>query len=229
MSSIKYGQFCPVAKAAEILGERWTLLIIRELLFGSTRFSDFQRTLCQISPTLLTKRLNQLVDDGLVLRKSSGGKRVEYFLTAAGKELGPVVNQLAIWGMRWARGQMTDDELDVELLMHDLCRRLDPATLPGGSNILHFAFTGLDQFPRWWIVLEDDTPELCVNPPGREADVSIRTHIRTMVEIYAGDVSIASARRDGRLAVEGRPQLARSLSRWLPLSLHAKVRPAGEA
>jgi DNA-binding HxlR family transcriptional regulator len=225
--SIKYGQFCPIAKAVEMLGERWTLLIIRELLMGSTRFSDFQRTLSLISPTLLTKRLGQLVDYGLVTRKrSQGGKRVEYFLTASGKELGPIVTQLGVWGMRWARGQMTDDELDVELLMHDLCRRMDPDTLPDGGTVLHFAFTGLDHFPLWWIVIEDRKPELCVNHPGRDVDLTIRTDIRTMVSIYAGDVPLAAARRDGRLTVTGSSLLSRTMSRWLPLAILAHVRPA---
>ncbi|WP_193211226.1 winged helix-turn-helix transcriptional regulator [Luteolibacter marinus] len=232
--STRYGQFCPVAKATEVLGERWTILIIRELLLGTSRFSDFQRALSQISPTLLTKRLGQLVDQGLVLKKTStGGKRVEYFLTACGKELGPIVNSLGIWGMRWARGQMNDDELDVELLMFDLCRRLDPDALPGGSTVIHFAYCGLESFPTWWILVENGKPELCVAHPGRDADVSLHTDVRTMVEIYAGDLRLADARRDGRLEVTGSPTLVRSVADWLPLMAMAHVEPgrldAGEA
>ncbi len=118
---MKYGQFCPIAKATEIVCERWTLLIIRELLLGTTRFTDFQRALSQISPTLLTKRLNQLVDEGLAIRRTpQSGKRAEYHPTVAAKELGPIVIGLGEWGMRWARGRMSDDELD----------DLDLATLP---------------------------------------------------------------------------------------------------
>ena len=225
--SINYGQFCPVSKAAEVLGERWTILILRAMMMGSTRFSDFQRALSQISPTLLTKRLAQLVDEGLILRKTAaGGKRVEYYLTASGKELKPIIMELGAWGMRWARGKMSDDELDVELLMHDVCRQIDPSTLPGGDTVLHFTFAGLDQFPRWWIVLENEKPELCINPPGRESDVTLRSHIRTMVEIYMGDLAIPAARREGRLQVEGRPDLVRTVSRWLPIAPTAHVRPA---
>ncbi len=141
--SIRYGQFCPVAKAAEVLGERWTILIIRELLLGTTRFSDLQRALSQISPTLLTKRLNQLQDCGLVIRKKlPQQRRTEYHLTPAGRELLPVVIGLGEWGMKWARGQMSDDELDVELLMHDFSRRIDETQLPGGRTVIKFVFTG---------------------------------------------------------------------------------------
>src|SRR5436190_17550006 len=153
--SIRYGQFCPVSKAAEILGERWTILIIRELLMGTTRFSDFQRALSQISPSLLTKRLQQLHDAGLVVRKPlPAQRRTEYHPTAAGRDLLPIVAGLGEWGMKWARGQMSDDELDVELLMHDFSRRIDATQLPGGGTVLEFIFPGLTQFAHWWIVLE---------------------------------------------------------------------------
>ena len=130
--SIRYGQFCPVAEAAEVLGERWTILLIRELLLGTKRYSDFQRALSKISPTLLTKRLKQLVDCELVERQTPPGqRRVEYHLSAAGRELQPAVLGLGNWGMKWARGQMQDDELDVQMLMYDFCRRIDTAQLPG--------------------------------------------------------------------------------------------------
>lgn len=225
--SMKYGQFCPIAKATEILGERWTILIIRELLMGTSRFSDFQRALSQISPTLLTQRLGQLVDHGLVIRKPAKvGRRPEYFLTASGKELGPIISELAVWGMRWARAQMSDDELDVELLMYDVCRGLDPARLPGGATVLYFDFGKLDTFSRWWIVIEDDRRELCVHPPSRQADVSTHTDVRTLVEIWTGDTTVADARRDGRLKVTGTPALARNVSNWMPVSAVAHVRPA---
>lgn len=225
--SFKYGQFCPIAKATEILGERWTILIIRELLLGTSRFSDFQRALSQISPTLLTKRLGQLVDHGLVIRKrSSDDRRAAYYLTASGKELGPIISELAVWGMRWARGQMTDDELDVELLMYDICRRLDPDTLPGGVTVIYFGFGELEKFARWWIVLEGVRRELCIHPPGRGADVSIQTDVRTLVEIYSGDLTVADARRAGRLTASGAPMLARTISTWMPVSSVAHIRPA---
>jgi DNA-binding HxlR family transcriptional regulator len=150
--SIRYGQICPVSKTAELLGERWTLLIIRELVLGTTRFNDFQRALSQISPTLLTKRLKQLEEAGLLIRKTTQ-RRCEYYPTAAGKELKPIILNLGKWGMRWARGQMNDDELDVEMLMFDLQRRIDVDQLPGGRTVVKFSFLGLPKFAHWWIVI----------------------------------------------------------------------------
>lgn len=225
--SIKYNQFCPIAKAAEVLGERWTILIIRELLLGSTRFNDLQRGLSQISPTLLTKRLNQLVDDDLVIKKRvHGQRRVEYHLTAAGRELLPIVIGLGEWGMRWARGQMSDDELDVELLMFDLHRRIDLDQLPGGRTVVRFVFRGLDKFGHWWIVLEDGNRELCIQNPNKGVDLTITTDVRTMTEIWAGDATMAKARREDRFSVSGSPVLDRTLSAWLLPGLLSHVRPA---
>jgi DNA-binding HxlR family transcriptional regulator len=225
--SIRYGQFCPIAKASEVLGERWMILIIRELLLGTTRFSDLQRALSRISPTLLTKRLNQLQDYGLVMRKPlPKQKRTEYHLTAAGRELRPIVTGLGKWGMKWARGQMSDDELDVELLMYDFCRRLDTTQLPGGRNVIQFVFTGLTKFANWWIVIEDDGErELCVINPGKGLDVQLRSDLRTMTEIWAGDTEIRAAKRNGRLQVTGNPVLVRTLPAWLRIGMFANVRP----
>src|SRR3954469_20074958 len=131
--SIRYRQFCPISKAAELLGERWTILIMRELVLGTTRFNDFQRALSQISPTLLTKRLHELQECGLAVRKQMPDqRRTEYHATAAARELKPIILGLGKWGMKWARGQMNDDELDVDGLMYDLHRRIDVTQLPGG-------------------------------------------------------------------------------------------------
>lgn len=225
--SIRYGQFCPIAKAAEVLGERWTILLIRELLLGTARYSDFQRALSQISPTLLTKRLNQLVDCGLVERKTPAGQqRAEYHLTPAGRELEPVVLGLGQWGMKWARGQMRADELDVQMLMYDLCRRIDPDHLPPGRNVIGFSFTGLPKFAHWWIVIEPDRErELCVDHPGKPVDLQIRTDVRTLVEIWARDTEISAAKKSGRLQLSGSTLLARTLPAWLRPGLLADIRP----
>jgi len=225
--SIHYGQFCPIAKAAEVLGERWTILIIRELLMGATRFGDLQRALSQLSPTLLTKRLNQLQDCGLVVRRNMPNQqRAEYHLAPAGRELRPVVMSLGEWGMKWARGQMSDDELDVQMLMVDFCRRIDETRLPGGRTVIEFIFTGLPKFDHWWIVLEEGKErELCVENPRKTVDLQIRSAVRTMAEIWAGDTEIRLAKKDGRLKLTGDPTLGRTLSAWLRTGLLAGVRP----
>jgi DNA-binding HxlR family transcriptional regulator len=225
--SIHYGQFCPVAKAAEVLGERWTILIVRELLVGSTRFSDLQRAMSQISPSLLTKRLNQLQDCGLIIRKQlPEQRRTEYHLTAAGRELMPVVAALGEWGMKWARGQMSDDELDVELLMHDLSRRIDEKQLPGGRHVIQFVFNGLTKFAQWWVVLQENGErDLCVENPKKKVDIQLRSDLRTMTEIWAGDTEIGAAKKDGRLQLTGNPLLIRTLPHWLRTGMFANVRP----
>lgn len=215
--SMKYGQFCPIAKACEVLGERWTILIIRELLCGSTRFSQLQRGLSQISPTLLTKRLNQLEADELIFKKPiPGERRAEYHLTPAGKELAPIVMGIGDWGQKWARSRMEEDELDIELLMLEFYRRLDLEQLPGGTLVAHFAFPELKTYPHWWIVIESDADrELCVAHPGRDVDVTIRSDARTMCSIWSGETSLSEAKKSGRCTIEGLPVYARSVSKWL--------------
>jgi len=231
MMSTRYGQFCPIAKAAEILGERWTILIVRELLVGTTRFSDLQRGLSQISPTLLTKRLGQLQDSGLIVRKTlPNQQRTEYHLTPAGRDLLPVVMSLGKWGMQWARDQMSDDELDVQLLMVEFCRRIDETRLPGGQTVIEFIFTGLPKFGHWWVVLaKGKERELCEENPRKAVDLQVRSDVRTMAEIWAGDTEIRAAKKDGRVKLTGDPILSRTLSSWLRISLLADVKPGTAA
>ncbi|MDZ7638395.1 MAG: helix-turn-helix domain-containing protein [Bryobacterales bacterium] len=225
---MKYGQVCPISKAAEVLGEPWTLLIVRELLLGTTRFNDFQRALSGISPSLLTKRLRQLEDHEIVVRKSLfEQRRAEYHLTAAGRELEPIVVGLGEWGMRWARGQMSDDELDVEMLMFDFCRRIDANKLPGGQTVLHFALSGLTKFPYWWIVVVGDDRQLCLHPPAGKIDLRIETDVRTLAEIWTGDVAIREARQHGKLVLKGSSILSRSIGDWLRTGVLSHIRPAG--
>jgi len=225
--SIRYGQICPVSKAAELLGERWTLLIIRELVLGTTRFNDFQRALSQISPTLLSKRLNQLEEAGLLVRKTIPNQhRIEYHPTAASKELKPIILGLGEWGMRWARGQMNDDELDVEMLMYDLQRRIDVDQLPGGRTVIKFLFRALPKFGHWWIVIESDgTRVLCVHNPRLPVDIELITDLRTMSHVWAGDMDMRMAKEAGQLELKGNPILIRTITSWLRSGTFAHIRP----
>ena len=225
--SIRYGQICPVSKTAELLGERWTLLIVRELVLGTTRFNDFQRALSQISPTLLTKRLKELEEAGLLVRKAvPDQRRIEYCPTAACKELKPIILGLGEWGMRWARGQMNDDELDVEMLMYDLQRRIDATRLPGGRTVVKFFFHALPKFGNWWIVIEPDgTRILCVHNPRVPVDIELITDLRTMSHVWAGDMDIRMAKNTGRLELKGDPILIRTISSWLQPGTFAHIRP----
>jgi len=223
-----YGQFCPVAKATEVVGERWTLLILRELMLGTCRFNDFQRALSRISPTLLNQRLKSLEAQGVIIKKKkSGQKGFEYRLSASGKELAPLVETLAVWGMRWARGQMTDAELDVEFLMWDLQRRLQTEHLPAGETVICFSFDELKKFNNWWMVVYDDTVDLCTQNPGKDIDIYINSTLRALAEVWRGDVSLRQALANGEIKTHGTRTLERSLPQWLGLCLFKDIEPVG--
>jgi DNA-binding HxlR family transcriptional regulator len=225
-----YGQFCPVAKATEVIGEKWTLLILRELMLGTTRFNEFQRAISRMSPTLLAKRLRHLEECGIVIRKKlSGQKGYEYRLTAAGKELGPLVEILAVWGMRWVRGQMSDDELDVELLMWDLRRRLRTEQLPDGETVICVIFDELDKYKNWWMLVDGDVVDLCSEDPGKDVDLYINTSVRTMAEVWKGDRELRTALRDQSVRAHGSRHLIRTMPDWLGLCLYKDVEPGDSA
>ena len=226
---MEYGQFCPIAKSMEILGEKWTLLIVREMLMGGTRFNELQRGLSLISPTILTKRLNDLAEAGVILRKKIPGQRgYEYFLTEMGKELLPVVKQIGEWGMRWARGRMGDTELDVELLMLYLQRSIQPDKLPGNETVIRFKFTDLTEFSDWWIVVADRNVDVCVQDPGKDVDIYFTTDLRTMIATWMGDIPYRSAISSGKLKLVGAAALTRNISSWMSDSIFAGMPSAKE-
>lgn len=223
---LNYGDFCPVSKAAEILGEKWTLLIVRELLMGSTRFSQIERAIPRISATVLNTRLNTLEQCGLIIRRRTPEKRGhEYQLTESGRELYPIVVQVGEWGMRWARGQMSDEELDVEMLMSDIYRRIDTSKLPGGQSVIQFHFVDLDQYAKWWVKVVNRKAELCAENPGTEVDVYITTDLRTLTEVWMGDVTIRQAQVEDKLKILGPSAYLRNVRSWLGLHLLADIRP----
>ena len=217
---MEYAQFCPIAKATEVLGEKWTILIMRELLYGTSRFSEFQRAIHGISPTMLNRRLKELEARGLVAKSDN-----EYSLTPAGEDLGPLVRQYAIWGMRWARGELSEAELDVELLMWDIRRRIRPEFLPEAGCVTHFRFTDLEQKAEWWMVVEGGEVSLEQKEPGAEPDLLIQSALRTLIELWMGDMRLHDALARRRLMLKGRPMLIRTIEQWLPLARYANVRP----
>jgi len=222
-----YGQFCPVSKATEIIGEKWTLLIVRELLLGTCRFNDFQRSMSRISPTVLNKRLKFLEEAGIILKKrKSGQKGFEYRLTPMGKELEAVIEHVAIWGQRWARGQMADEELDVELLMWDIHRSIKTDGLPDGETVLSFTFNDLQKHKHWWLIVARDDVDLCTEDPGKDVDLYVASDLRNMVEVWLGDADLKAAIASERILVTGSESLARSMTDWFSLSTYAGVRPA---
>ncbi len=222
----QYGQFCPVAKVTELLGEKWMLLILRELLLGSSRYNEFQRALSRISPTLLTKRLKQLENAGIILRKKQQGRKgYEYLLTPVGRELSPIVVHMATWGMRWARGQLDEDELDVEFLMWDIHRRLQTDMLPDGETVMCFIFDGLTKFSSWWLIINNGEVDLCTENPGKDVDLYVRTTLPDLIAIWNGDIKVKTALRKQLLKPQGNSQLVKTMPQWLGICLYADVRP----
>lgn len=220
-----YGQFCPVAKTAELIGEKWTLLILRELLLGTTRFNDFQRAMSRMSPTLLTKRLRQLEDGGIILRKKlSKQKGYEYRLTAAGKELSPLIEVLAVWGMRWTRGQLSDDELDVEFLMRELQRRIQTEQLPDGETIICLIFDELPKHKSWWLIVNNGAVDVCTEDPGKEVDLFIHSSVRTLAEVWEGSLDIRTALHNELIKVHGLRHLINTLPNWFGVCLYKDVK-----
>ncbi len=220
-----YGQFCPVAKATEVIGEKWTLLVLRELFLGTTRFNEFQRAMSRMSPTLLAKRLRRLEECGIIIRKKlSGQKGYEYRLTAAGKELSPLIETLAVWGMRWSRGQLTDDELDVEFLMRELQRRLQTEYLPDGETVICIIFDELTIHKNWWLLVDGNVVDLCTEDPGKDVDLYINSSVRKIVEVWEGDLNMRTALRDGSIKAHGLSHLVRTMPDWFGVCLYKDVR-----
>jgi len=215
-AEMNYGQFCPIAKATEILGERWTFLIIRELLMGGRRFSELQRGLGDISPALLTARLKFFEQQGLVARRRLNGQRsFEYHPTAACEALLPVVMSVGEWGLCWARHNLSEQDFDLDFLLYYLERSIDTTKLPGDRAVVQFKFRDLAERKDWWLLVEGDHVDVCITAPGRDVDVYFTTTVRTMHDVWMGDRSYREAILSGDLSVEGDPALTRRVSAWL--------------
>jgi len=217
-----YGQFCPVAKAMELLDERWTALVLRELLLGSERFNDLRRGVPRMSPSLLSKRLHQLTEAGLV-RRVADGSDVRYVLTDAGRDLLPVVEAIGTWGIRWI-GNLGDEDLDPQLLLWDMHRNVVDDAVPSGRTVIAFRFTDVPAKQRdWWLVVTDGDADVCDVDPGFPVSVSVETPLRRLTQVWRGDIRWADAVRDGSLAVQGPERLRRAIPSWFTLSAFARV------
>ncbi len=221
-----YGQFCPVAKAAEVVAERWTPLVLRELLSGSRRFNELRRGVPLMSPSLLSRRLAELEDSG-VIRRTAGGKGVpsQYLLTEAGEELRPIIEGLGAWGHRWVQHEVQPDDLDPSLLMWDVRRWADPRVLPEDRRtVVAFEFSEVASKHRsWWLIFERGEVDLCMKDPGHEVDLWVRSSIRGLTEVWLGLTALTRAIRDDRVELTGRRNLVRSFPKWFRLSPFAQV------
>jgi DNA-binding HxlR family transcriptional regulator len=210
-----YGQFCPVAKAMELLDERWTMLVIRELLSGSRHFNALRRGVPRMSPTLLSARLRTLVRAGVVERHEEG-RQVTYALTPAGEALRPIVEAVGQWGLRWMP-ELGDDDYDPRLLMWDVHRNVNLAAVPPGRTVLHFTFPDVALEERnWWVVITADDVDLCSVDPGHPLTATVETDVRTLTRIWRGELTWSQSQRSGALQVHGPSYVGRNLPRWLP-------------
>ena len=227
MTASSYKQFCPVAMAAEILGARWTLVLLRELLAGSARFNDLRRGVPRMSPALLSKRLKDLEAAGILTRSPVSGEPdvFDYRLTEAGQGLRPVIEAAGIWGHQWIETEASLRNLDPNLLMWDIRRNIDPTPMPRGRNTIQIIFADLQQARRnWWLIVQPGQDvDLCSVDPGFDVDLYLSTDLRTLTEIWMGYTAIARAKEQGRLVFTGNRQLEADVGSWLTLSPFAKV------
>jgi DNA-binding HxlR family transcriptional regulator len=223
MESHSYGQFCPVALAAEIFCSRWTALIVRELLCGSTRFNDLKRGVPRVSPTLLSKRLKELEQAGVIKTRpvpSSG--TFEYILTEAGEDLRPVVMGLGTWGARWTETSLSLKKLDPSLLMLDMQRMLDTGRFPPRRCTIRFHFPERGKAERTrWLVVDNGNAEACTIDPGFDIDLYVNCSLKTMTAIWMGFASLREEVDAGRLELTGDRFLADTMQQWLGLSAFA--------
>jgi DNA-binding HxlR family transcriptional regulator len=209
-----------------MLDERWTLLIVRELVMGSQHFNDLRRGVPRMSPSLLSKRLHQLVVAGIVERRTDGND-VRYVLTPAGQELRPVVEALGLWGTRWI-GELGDEDLDPKLLLWDMHRNIDHGAMPDGRMVVQFRFSDVPANARfWWLVITPEEADVCDVDPGYPVAVTVTASLRRMVEVWRGDLRWSDALRSSAVEVQGPEALRRALPGWFTLSAFASVpRPA---
>lgn len=227
MTEGSYQQFCPVAMAAEILCTRWTVIVLRELIAGSTRFNDLRRGMPKMSPALLSKRLKDLEAAGIITRRKAQGEPgvYDYILTEAGKGLQPVVEAVGVWGHKWIETRVSLENLDPDLLMWDIRRNVNPDPMPQRRSTIQIIFSDQREAKQnWWLIAQPgEGVDLCSVSPGFDVDLYIETDLRTMTEIWMGYTTVARAKENGRFDTTGDRQLARNLQAWLGLSHFAKI------
>ena len=222
-----YGQYCPVAKAAAILSERWTLLILRDLLIrGARRYNEVKRGMPLIPPSVLAQRLKTLQQAKIIVRKAGANPNSSvYELTKAGEELRPLIIAAGHWGQRWLGNLLTRDELNPSVLMWDIRRKLNCSELPEGRTVIYVEFADLKRMRSWWLVVEEGKADLCLEDPGHEIDVAIYADLLSLTRVFLGTLSIGRACSEGRIRLSGRRELTRSVSRWFGVSMFAGSNP----
>jgi DNA-binding HxlR family transcriptional regulator len=219
------GQFCSIARALDVLGQRWMLLVVRELLMGSRRFGEIRRGLPRISRTMLSARLRELVDTGIASRAVDAEGPV-YALTRRGLELDATLRSLGVWGQRWLSRELPHEELDAEALVWDMRRRVDLEALPRSPLVARIeTWTDPRRREEHYLLLRRSEVSLCSAHAGFPVELHVRAPLRTLTSWWRGDVSLTEARAAG-LVIEGRRERVRAFARWFERYLFAGVPPA---
>jgi DNA-binding HxlR family transcriptional regulator len=220
MTQPGYKQFCPLAMAAELLCTRWTMVLLRELVAGTTRFNDLRRGVPKMSPTLLSQRLRELEAAGIVERRALETEKgiFEYHMTESGRDLRAVVEAMGFWGQKWVEAKQSLKNLDPSLLMWDMRRNLNPTPLPRRRTVIQFLYPELPAAKRfWWLVVEPKGDvDLCWYDPGFDVDLYVSTDLRTMTSIWMGLTTVS--REFGKISFTGDREIAGTMQTWLGLS-----------
>jgi len=227
-----YGQYCPFSLAAELLCQRWTLLVVSRILDGCARFNEIQRGVPRMSPSLLSRRLRELEQAGIVRkRRARSGDAHEYVATEAGRDLQGIVAAMAVWGQHWAR-DMEIADLDPGFLVWSLHLRVDPSAMPEGRLVVEFDFTGAPaNCTRFWLVQRDRQVEMCLKDPGLDVDLVVSSDLRLFVEAWRGIRDLRDEIRRGRIRLVGPTGLQQRFADWVrlgPLASHPRKRPGRE-
>lgn len=229
---IRYGQFCPVAKTAEIFGDRWSPLIIRELCYGPRSYGDFLTTIPLISRTMLSQRLKELADAGVVYANAKEkGRGHIYTLTAAGEAFRPVIGMMGEWGLKWGQGLIGPDDLDTKLLIWGIRRQIDREDIPAREFVVRFDFRGIPKGSRnprhWWLLIRQDEIEVCLKDPGQNLDVVIEADLGAFTKVWTGYCGLEEAVARGLIAFRGTGPAIAHMHRMLKLADETVVRNRG--
>lgn len=222
-----YGQFCPIAKAAEVVAEKWSIIIIREILAGSNTFNALRNGIPLISPTLLSKRLVELEHAQIIEKVKTGKKtpKYQYLPNAAASELGPILMQLGEWGNKWLLSKLEKEDYDPRVLMWDIRRNVDLSQFDEKNRyVAQFDFIGVpEKFSRWWLVINCPEVDVCLKDPGYEVNLCITSHIKSMTEIWMGRLERSKAIREGLIQLTGLNRDIRFFQKWFKLNVFARL------
>ncbi|GGA10919.1 transcriptional regulator [Amylibacter cionae] len=218
---------CPAMASAEILGDKWTLLLLREMFLGTTRFGGFQKAIPRMSPSIMSKRLKTLEAAEIIIRKSAPTTQIaDYKLTRSGRELGPIVENMAIWGMRWRKRSIAAQDCDVGGFMWDFHRTLNTEGLPDGDTVILVQISDRTDLNTWWVIANAVSVDLCPTDPGHEVDVYLTATLANLIALWLGDTDVRNAVETKSIFLDGPRHLINTAQDWMAQSPLVGVKPA---